>query len=166
VAAPVFKRIAEQVLPYLEIPRDVPLNPRLIQAAYKHQEETDESSAEDFTATDFNAQLDDQTVDVPMAAQAVERKPQSAEVMMDVDEAADITVPDFAGRTMREVTEMCLHLGLDPVLVGSNLATEQLPAAGTKVKRGARITVQFGTPPPQKAARWMSSAKPHKSSRR
>jgi cell division protein FtsI (penicillin-binding protein 3) len=165
VAAPVFKRIAEQVLPYLEVPRDVPLNPRLIQAAYKHQEEADESSAEDFTATDFNAQPDDQTVDVPMAAQAAERKPRAAEVMMDVDEAADITVPDFAGRTMREVTEMCLHLGLDPVLVGSNLATEQVPAAGTKVKRGVRITVQFGTPPPQKAARWMSSARLHKNSK-
>ena len=39
---------------------------------------------------------------------------------------------------MREVTEMCLRLGLDPVLVGSNLATEQTPAAGTAVKRGTR----------------------------
>src|SRR6202043_2853547 len=37
VAAPVFKRIAEQVLSYLDVPRDVPLNPRLIQAAYKRQ---------------------------------------------------------------------------------------------------------------------------------
>src|SRR5208282_3382060 len=33
IAAPVFKRIAEQVLAYLDVPRDVPLNPRLIQAA-------------------------------------------------------------------------------------------------------------------------------------
>jgi hypothetical protein len=47
---------------------------------------------------------------------------------------------------MREVTEMCLRLGFEPVLVGSNLATEQSPAAGSKVKHGARITVQFGTP--------------------
>src|SRR5260370_33443040 len=37
VAAPVFKRIAEQDLAYLHVPRDVPLNPRLIQAAYKRQ---------------------------------------------------------------------------------------------------------------------------------
>src|SRR5215467_9378959 len=29
VAAPVFKRIAEQVLPYLDVPRDVPLSPKL-----------------------------------------------------------------------------------------------------------------------------------------
>src|SRR6266851_2202601 len=36
VAAPVFKRIAEQVLPYLDVPRDVPLaNPRLLRALYR-----------------------------------------------------------------------------------------------------------------------------------
>jgi hypothetical protein len=47
---------------------------------------------------------------------------------------------------MREVTEMCLKLGLEPVLVGSSLATNQVPGAGAKVRRGAKITVQFGTP--------------------
>src|SRR5438270_4889669 len=52
VAAPVFKRIAEQVLPYLNVPRDVPLNPKLLQASYKHGDrlaELEESAAlEDF----------------------------------------------------------------------------------------------------------------------
>ncbi|HEU0367997.1 MAG TPA: penicillin-binding protein 2, partial [Candidatus Acidoferrum sp.] len=43
VAAPVFKRIAEQVLPYLDVPRDVPLSPKLIQAAYKRNEMEEES---------------------------------------------------------------------------------------------------------------------------
>ncbi|HZC65840.1 MAG TPA: penicillin-binding protein 2, partial [Candidatus Dormibacteraeota bacterium] len=35
VAAPVFKRIAEQVLPYLDVPRDVPVGARLLNASYK-----------------------------------------------------------------------------------------------------------------------------------
>src|SRR6202043_3166475 len=35
VAAPVFKRIAEQVLPYLDVSRDVPVNQLLVQASYK-----------------------------------------------------------------------------------------------------------------------------------
>jgi PASTA domain-containing protein len=47
---------------------------------------------------------------------------------------------------MREVTEICLRLRLEPLLVGSNLAVEQHPEAGTKVRRGAKVTVQFGTP--------------------
>jgi hypothetical protein len=50
---------------------------------------------------------------------------------------------------MRDVTEMCLRLGLDPVLVGSSLATNQTPAPAAKVRRGAKITVQFGTPAPK-----------------
>jgi beta-lactam-binding protein with PASTA domain len=66
-----------------------------------------------------------------------------------VDEGGDIQVPDLSGKTMREVTEMCLRLELEPVLVGSRLATNQTPAAGTKVRRGAKITVQFGTPVPK-----------------
>jgi cell division protein FtsI (penicillin-binding protein 3) len=161
VAAPVFKRIAEQVLPYLDVPRDVPLNPRLIQAAYKRQEVVDASSSDDFTAADFSAQPEELPVEA-MPARIVEPKAHSSEVMMAVDEGGDITVPDFAGRTMREVTEMCLRLGLDPVLVGSNLATDQSPAQGATVKRGVRITVQFGTPPPKPA----NAAKPRKSSKR
>jgi cell division protein FtsI (penicillin-binding protein 3) len=173
VAAPVFKRIAEQVLPYLDVPRDVPLNPRLIQASYKHQEAAEEDSLEDFTATDFNAQPDDLGMDVGSPKPMESTKPRPSEVMMGVDEGGDITVPDFSGKTMREVTAMCLKLGLDPVLVGSNLATNQTPAEGSKVKRGARITVQFGTPAPApkavKAAKITKAAgpaKPHKSSKR
>jgi beta-lactam-binding protein with PASTA domain len=63
-----------------------------------------------------------------------------------VDQGGDIEVPDFSGKTMRDVADIALRLGLDPVLVGSNLATEQSPAVGAKVRRGAKITVQFGTP--------------------
>jgi cell division protein FtsI (penicillin-binding protein 3) len=153
VAAPVFKRIAEQVLPYLEVPRDVPLNTRLIQAAYKRQGATDDLALEDFSATDFSGQPDEEVTVDPKAsaAEPTESKQRAPEVMMPAEEGGDITVPDFAGKTMRDVTEICLHLGLEPVLVGSNLATEQTPAAGTTVKRGAKVAIQFGNPPPAKA---------------
>jgi hypothetical protein len=46
---------------------------------------------------------------------------------------------------MRDVTEMCLRLGLEPVLVGSGLAMEESPADGAKVRRGAKVTVRFGS---------------------
>jgi membrane peptidoglycan carboxypeptidase len=148
VAAPVFKRIAEQVLPYMEVPRDVQLNPRLIQAAYRKQAAADAESLEDFTSTDFSGQPDrlleesNQGVTVPPPA-----PPQHVtQLVTTVEESGgDIEVPDFSGKTMREVSEMCVRLGLDPVLVGSNLATDQTPAAGATVKRGAKVTVQFGT---------------------
>src|SRR5215470_1985989 len=56
VAAPVFKRIAEQVLAYLDVPRDVPLNPQLIQAAYKKRLANEAGLLEDFSPTDFSGQ--------------------------------------------------------------------------------------------------------------
>lgn len=151
VAAPVFKRIAEQVLSYLDVPRDVPLNPRLMQAAYKRQITGEAATLEDFSPTDFSGQPDAP----PAASNQAEPEPKShaPEVTMVADEGGGITVPDFAGKTMREVTEMCLHLGLEPLLVGSNLAVEQHPEAGTRVRSGTKVTVQFGTPPPSKLAR-------------
>jgi cell division protein FtsI (penicillin-binding protein 3) len=145
VAAPVFKRIAEQVLPYLGVARDVPLNPRLLEASYKRQAAADSGALDDFTPTDFSGQPDELPMESKETA-PTEAKQRSPEVAMAVDEGGDVTVPDFGGKTMREVTAMCLQLGLDPVLVGSNLAVEQTPSAGTNVGRGAKVTVQFGTP--------------------
>jgi cell division protein FtsI (penicillin-binding protein 3) len=145
VAAPVFKRIAEQVLPYLDVPRDVPIGPRLIQAAYKSRAISDSATLEDFTPTDFSGQPEQ----LPAAAPATKAKAgvsQASSVTVAMDEGGDIQVPDFSGKTMRDVTEICLRLGLEPVLVGSSLATNQTPAAGAKARRGAKVTVQFGTP--------------------
>jgi len=148
VAAPVFKRIAEQVLPYLDVPRDVPLEPqpKLIQVAYKDRNASNLTALSDFTPTDFTAQPD-----LPPAKSSGinsrSAQDQAPAVTVAVDEGGDVPVPDVSGKTMREVTETCLKLGLDPFLVGSGLATNQLPAAGMKLRRGARLTVQFGAPP-------------------
>ena len=141
VAAPVFKRIAEQVLPYLDMPRDVPLSPKLIQATYKHPEADESATLEDFTPVDFAAQPD-----LPPAQEKNSQpEPRRPSITVALDEGGDIAVPDFRGKTMRDVTEICLRLGLEPVLVGSGLAVDESPADGAKVRRGAKITVRFGT---------------------
>jgi cell division protein FtsI/penicillin-binding protein 2 len=146
VAAPVFKRIAEQVLPYLDVPRDVPLSPQLLQTAYRKNSSTENSSLDDLSATDFDAQPEG-TEDSPKPAEAKEKLPKSPEVLMSADEGGDIVVPDFTGKTMREVTEGCMRLGLNPVLVGTRVAVQQTPAGGAKVRRGTKVTVEFGDTP-------------------
>src|SRR5271169_1987567 len=148
VAAPVFKRIAEQVLAYLDVPRDVPLNPKLMETTYMRHAGEDLSALEDFSSVDFSGQPDppptaSQTTKPNGQEQTDSKKPV---LTLAVDQGGDIEVPDFSGKTMRDVADIALRLGLDPVLVGSNLATEQSPAVGAKVRRGAKITVQFGTP--------------------
>jgi hypothetical protein len=62
-----------------------------------------------------------------------------------VEEGGGIAVPDFTGKTMRQVMDACFGLGLDPVLVGSSLASRQTPEPGSKVRHGAKIIVEFGT---------------------
>ena len=149
VAAPVFKRVAEQVLPYLEISPDVPGNERLVQAAYKKQTQNDAENLEDFTPSDFSLLPEQpEAVSSSVETHSTSNLNPGSHLTLAVtaDEDTEISIPDFSGKTMRDVTEMCLRLGLDPVLVGTNLATEQTPAAGSQVRRGSRITVQFGTP--------------------
>ena len=145
VAAPVFKRIAEQVLAYMDVPRDVPLSPKLMQAAYHSSRAPDSASLEDFTPADFSSQPES-------SANGVDSQQKEPAVTVALDQGGEIAVPDFSGRTMREVTEMCLRLGLDPVLVGSRLAVAQAPPAGARVHRGAKVTVRFGTAAPANTA--------------
>jgi len=150
VAAPVFKRIAEQLLTYLDVPRDVPLGPQLVQTAYRAKQDMDVSSLNDLPPTDFSAQPE-QTEETTKPEAAVEQVAKSPEVLMAADEGGDIAVPDFSGKTMREVIDGCTRLGLDPILVGSRVAILQTPAAGAKVRRGTKITVQFGDIPARPA---------------
>jgi cell division protein FtsI (penicillin-binding protein 3) len=145
VAAPVFKRIAEQVLSYLNVARDVPLQPGLLNASYRQSHARDSVSLEDFTPVDFSGQPDAPPAESNQEV-ATEQTAAAPEMSMGLDEANDVSVPDFTGKTMREVTAMCLHLGMEPVLLGSGVAANQTPLPGTKAKGGARVTVQFGTP--------------------
>jgi len=148
VAAPIFKRIAEQVLPYLDVPRDVPGSPQLVQTVYHKTNTEEESPLDDLTPVDFRAQPE--VEEEPAKPEANKARPAKLpEVMMAADEGGDIVVPDFAGKTMREVSETCMRLGLDPVLVGSRVAIQQVPAAGVKVRRRTKVTVEFGEAPAQ-----------------
>ena len=142
VAAPVFKRIAEQVLAYLDVPRDVPLNGGLMQAGYRRNQSLDVKGLEESAPVDFSAQPD-----TPPVRAAGQDKTRTAvpTITVAVDEGGDIPVPDLRGQTMRDVTRACLRLGLDPVLIGSGLAAEQSPEAGGKIRKGGRIVVKFGT---------------------
>jgi cell division protein FtsI (penicillin-binding protein 3) len=153
VAAPVFKRIAEQVLPYLEVPRDVPIGARLIQAAYKGSNSNDEASLGDFTPVDLSLPAENPAASENRTIHTNSKPIDRATVTVALDEGGEIEVADFQGKTVREVTERCLQLGLDPVLVGSGIAVNQSPAAGKRIRRGGRITVQFGVPPAKNSER-------------
>jgi cell division protein FtsI (penicillin-binding protein 3) len=142
VAAPVFKRVAQQVLAYLDVPRDVPVAAQTLRASRAPAAQEKDDNLTD--ASDFDP------VQSPMPAAAEEPVPvvpnspmAIAPPTVEIAEGEGIPAPALLGKTVRDVTEECLKLGLTPVLVGTGIATEQTPAPGVTIRRGNRITVQF-----------------------
>ena len=138
VAAPVFKRVAQQVLAYLEVPRDIPVAAETLRAGRaRAAQEKDDTLAD---ASDFEPA---QATVSAAAEDAAPAAPAAAPTMVEIAEGEGIPAPDLRGKTVRQVTEACLKLGLTPVLVGTGVASEQSPEAGAMIRRGSRITVQF-----------------------
>ena len=77
------------------------------------------------------------------AATAPRQLPVSGTVVLDVEQGG-IEVPSFVGKTVRGAVEAAQDIGLELEPVGSGVAREQTPAAGTHVPAGSRVTVQFG----------------------
>ena len=69
--------------------------------------------------------------------------PVSGTVVLDVEQGG-IEVPSFVGKTVRGAVEAAQDIGLELEPVGSGVARQQTPAAGTHVPAGSRVTVQFG----------------------
>lgn len=123
VSAPVFKRIAEQVLPYLDTPHDLPLTDPKVEKA--RIEKIDPEQLRDSLDSDS----DDSAANF--------------EGMAVVDVGGSMVAPDFTGKTARAVAEMAASRGLDVNMVGSGVARQQVPAAGRPLPPGRRITVKF-----------------------
>jgi cell division protein FtsI (penicillin-binding protein 3) len=194
IAAPVFRRISQQVLEYLHVPHDLPLAPQhqllLAQAKMKDKDleegtpdhpgetletaEVNSDSSEPAKASSVarastpanavtngnvmpaairepvpsNAPSDagsDEVAAKPADAgiQAQEKLPSTGTVVLDVEQGG-IEVPSFVGKTVRGAVESAQDIGLQLEAIGSGIARQQSPAAGTHVAAGARVTVQFG----------------------
>ena len=146
VGGPVFRRVAEQVLQYLDTPHDIPVVPAVEMAA-RRREVAKLDARED--AEDLQLAKDRDEAAAPAAPQqAAEAAPviagNTAAPTVEFGGEPGITVPSLSGQSVRGVTEACSKLGLTPVLVGTGFALDQSPQAGARVNRGTRIVVRFG----------------------
>jgi cell division protein FtsI (penicillin-binding protein 3) len=81
-----------------------------------------------------------QTVTPSRADLAVQPRGNGAVV---VDAGNRVAVPQFQGAALRNVVEQATGLGLRVETLGSGLARDQMPAAGTMVPPGTEIVVRF-----------------------
>src|SRR5271170_3956790 len=79
-------------------------------------------------------------VSLPKAVPTVQVKEKGAVV---VNAGLQVPVPSFEGAALRSVVERADSVGLRVQAVGSGLAREQVPVAGTMVPAGTEIVVRF-----------------------
>jgi len=146
VAAPTFKRIAQQVLAYLGAPRDIPVTGETLKASRPRNagEKADERDEALSDVSDFDPV---QSSEVSVTDEASTASPSSAvptaAPTVELAAGEGVPAPQLLGKTVRDVTQECLKIGLTPVLVGTGVATEQSPEAGAMIRRGSRVTVLF-----------------------
>jgi cell division protein FtsI (penicillin-binding protein 3) len=145
VAAPVFKRVAQQVLAYLDVPRDVPVAAETLRASRAQAAEEKDDNLTD--VSDFDPVQTTAATAADEPAPALANSTLVAAPTVELAEGEGIPAPQLLGKTVRDVTQECLKMGLTPVLVGTGIATEQSPEPGATIRRGSRMTVQFARDP-------------------
>jgi len=159
VAAPVFKRVAEQALAYLNVPQDEAISPKTLRASRNPAAGTAPSEVADFDPVQIESP-DAQEVNAepafpaPPAASASVSPP-----TVELAEGDGVQLPSLVGKTVRQVTEICQKLGVNPLLVGTGVAQQQQPEAGVVTRHGGSVTVWFGKPPEVAQARSQKVAK-------
>ncbi|MEN6533714.1 MAG: penicillin-binding protein, partial [Bryobacteraceae bacterium] len=122
VAAPVFREVVTAALRLMDVPRDLPDAPP--------SREDGPVEFDDLAIADLGSPAP--TLPEPGIPDQVARV-----------ELWGPTIPDFHGKTMRAVVEESSERGLPVSLIGSGIARAQMPAAGSILPLGGRITVQF-----------------------
>src|SRR5215510_3419653 len=137
VAAPVFREVAEQILPALGVEPDIETKsvPQLIAQVNENPEHA-EKLREEQAQSDQERQATMPTVD--------NNGGRGGEVVYAVATKNAILMPDLRGRSVRDVARTCAQLGLQVEARGEGRVLKQSPSAGTEVSTGQLIYVDFG----------------------
>ena len=137
VAAPVFREVAEQILPSLGVEPDIETKstPDLI-AQVNDNPEGAEKLREEHAQSEQQRQATMPTVD--------NNGGRSGEVVYASATKKAILMPDLRGRSVRDVARTCAQLGLQVEARGEGRVMKQSPSAGTEVNTGQLIYVDFG----------------------
>ncbi|MBV9958253.1 MAG: transpeptidase family protein [Acidobacteria bacterium] len=140
VAAPVFREIAEQILPGLNVTPDTLMKdgpaPALVAQDNGSTEAAERARAE-------MARLNEECqATLPRVARANEKS--GGEVVYALASNRAVLMPDLRGRSVRDAARICAQLGLQLEAHGEGRALKQSPAAGSELDTGQLVQVQFG----------------------
>ena len=119
VAAPVFREVAMKALHQLGVPQDVPT---------RAMAEEEKSAAV--------------PADIAADVEYIEEDATEEEAAQPL--AVGSIVPDFRGKSMKQVLTQARAAQLDVDVAGAGVARRQVPRAGARLKPGERIQVTFG----------------------
>src|SRR5713226_6271031 len=136
VAAPVFREIAEQILPDLNVTPDLEIKsaPALIAQAAQASPKTREEE---------RRQNEQRAATLPKVA-ARNFRSGANEVVFAVATKRAALMPDLRGQSVRDVARMCARLGLQLEARGEGRALRQSPEPGAEVDSGQVVRVDFG----------------------
>jgi cell division protein FtsI/penicillin-binding protein 2 len=137
VAAPVFREVAEQILPALGVMPDIETQsvPELVAQVNENPERAAKLRDEQ-AQTEQQRKATLPTVD--------SNGGRSGEVVYAVATRKAMLMPDLRGRSVRDVARTCAQLGLQVEARGEGRVLKQNPAAGTEVNTGQLVYVDFG----------------------
>jgi cell division protein FtsI (penicillin-binding protein 3) len=157
VSAPVFSRVAQQVLTYLNVRHDVEFQDpkRLLLRARAKDNDLTEGSLEyiaglaepmDAPALVAAARPPASPVASTVAASPPPATATSAQsrgtVVLDV--GGSVIVPDFHGKPLRSALEEAESAGIELEVSGSGVGQVQSPLAGSRIPPGGHVSVVFG----------------------
>ncbi len=137
VAAPIFREVAEQVLPTLNVMPDIetksapdliaqtPTDPERAAKVKEEQAQSEEQRKATMPTVDSNGG-------------------RGGEVVYAVATKKAMLMPDLRGRSVRDVARTCAQLGLQVEARGEGRVLKQNPSAGTEVSTGQLVYVDFG----------------------
>ncbi len=141
VAAPIFREIAEQILPALSVAPDTEMKPSPEPSLLARLSLSDEELAHLREQQEIERELRDRTLP------RVEEERGSVGTTRVVYTAATrrgALMPDLRGRSVRDAARICEQLGLQLEASGEGRALSQSPAAGDEVEAGRTVRVDFG----------------------
>jgi len=148
-SAPMFRKMMEDILKYLNIPSDktqkseVPMMvevPNLVRLGLEEARPLLETSGLAVKLIGSGNTILNQT---PKAGVRVPLHTQILVYLGGEISGEEATVPDLSGKSMREAGEILGWLGLRMNFSGSGMAYSQTPAAGARVPANSVVTVEF-----------------------